>query len=162
MRRLTQASDKRQGVLLRPSHESDKILQMIQESSQQFGKELEDADFQRWLRDLARYPLTAIEFAFEKWHLGGRFFPQPADILELCTAWEPNIPKYVEGCDALCKGRHGNGYSETDMKYLCELVSAKITSEHRSLDQSLTDADIDALLDDLDKKRGGAPEWRVA
>ena len=162
MQKSKQHSNEKQGVLLRPSHESDRILVLIQESAEQFHVELENDKFQRWLRDLARYPLTAIEFAFEKWHLGGRFFPQPADIIELCKAWEPNIPQYVEGCDALCKARHGKGYSGIDMKYLCSLIGKKIMAEKRRSDQKFTEAEIDALLDQLDDKRGQSPDWRAA
>lgn len=50
----------------------------------------------------------------------------------------------------------GQGYGEADMKYLYSRYSAL----RKSVNRPLTDAEIETLMADLDKKRGGAPEWR--
>lgn len=158
MPRSKQASDKRQGVLLRPSNESDRILQLIQEMGSQFQRELDESDFQRWLRDLARFPMQAIEFAFEKWHENGRFFPQPADIRDLCNAWAPQAKAYMDGCDAICKVRHGNGYGATDIMW----IYGQYEKQRQALGRALSEAEVEEILVALDKHRKRAPQWRAA
>jgi hypothetical protein len=155
MPRSRQRNDKKQGVLLRPPNESDRILQLVQEMGGQFQREMEESDFQRWLRDLARFPIAAIEFAFEKWHENGRFFPQPADIRDLCNAWTPNIPVYMDGCNALCKLRHGKGYGTADVLWLYGQYMKKRKGS------ALNEPEIEILLDMLDKHRKHAPAWRL-
>jgi len=52
--------------------------------------------------------------------------------------------------------RHGEGYGYADIWELYRMFEKKCSAVKRDLSQS----EIDGLLDDLDKKRGGSPAWR--
>jgi hypothetical protein len=152
-----QRKDKKLGELLRPSHESDRILDLLRIQASQFHHELEEDELKRWLRDLSKFQLKAIDFAFEQWRMNGRFFPMPADIMQLCSAWAPEEKKYIEGCNAECRARHGKGYGTADVQWLLRRYYAM---KDQLPNRRMTAGEINNLLDELDKKRGAAPEWR--
>lgn len=150
------------GEVTPPLSVQERILELLQIQRQTFpSKELDQGEVERWVVDLDRYQIAAIEFAFDQWRRNGRFFPIPADIFELCEAWNP--PELErKGCDAACRRRHHQGYNEVDLKHLNSLVVGKITAEDRTPDQRLTDSEIDELLDQVDARRGSHPMWRQA
>lgn len=129
------------------------------------AKELEMEEIEHWHLDLRDFPQETIDQAFENWRRNGRKFPIYGDIIDLCIAYQPE-PKHPTGCNAECKARHRNGYGEApfegmhDITFLNELVVRKIQKEKRTREQRFTDAEIEGLLDQLDKKRGRAPAWR--
>jgi hypothetical protein len=118
---------------------------------------LEQGEIERWVQDLSQFPIAAIEWAFENWRRSGRFFPVPGDILDQCIAWAPSTGTTL--CDAECKKRHGKGYGSNDIVWLL----AKYNQKRAQLpNRPLTDGEVEALMDDLDKHRGHAPLWRAA
>jgi hypothetical protein len=119
--------------------------------------ELTEAEIEHWHRDLESYPLAAIEWAFDNWRRNGRFFPVFADIIDLCSAWAPHQQMREKGCSQECQSRHGKGYGDVDMLVFAKLFLAK----RGELNRPLTNAELDGVLDEVDKKRGGAPEWRA-
>lgn len=156
------------GEVMPPLSVFDRIDSLLKEHLKVFPTkaELTEGEIEHWHRDLGRFPIQAIEWAFENWRLNGHFFPVYDDILSQCRAWEPE-QKYMPGCSRECQSRHNKGYGEQpfkgihDITRLNELVRRKIEKEKRTLANPLTDAEIDGLLDELDKMRGGPPEWRV-
>lgn len=129
-------------------------------------KELTEEEVEHWVQDLSPFPARAIDWAFDNWRRNGRFFPVYGDILDQCITWAPPEQTHTKICDAECKSRHGRGYGEMgfagmhDITRLQELVRRKIVAEKRTVDQVLTDSEIDMLLDQLDELRGSSPDWR--
>ena len=150
------------GEVLPPSKKSDRIRECLKTQLLTFPqKELFEEEIEHWEQDLDPFPVAAIDYAFDCWRRNGRWFPVYGDIIDLCIAWAP--PEQTSGpCSAECKRKHWTGYSGQDMIILTELIRQKIVAENRTKEQRLTDAEIDALLDELDKKRGKKPAWRVA
>ena len=156
---------KGQGELMTPSILLDVIDQGLKIMSQTWPqKELTPEEIENWHRDLGVFPKGTIEYAFDNWRRNGRYFPVYGDILDLCVAFQP--PELQPVCDVACKRRHGRGYGENparglhDVIMLNELVRRKIEREKRTAAQPLTDAEIEGLLDELDKMRGRKPQWR--
>lgn len=118
-------------------------------------KELFEEEIANWERDLDPFQIVAINEAFDAWRRNGRWFPVYGDIIDLCIAYQPE-PAYKPGCSRLCRERHGKGYSEVDINKLFKLYQTKMP--HLSF--PMTDAEIDSLLTELDKLRGGPPDWR--
>jgi len=135
----------------------DNCLQKMLDAFPQKGR-LTPEEVQDWHRDLTPFSLQAIEFAFDSHRRNAIFFPLYGQILDLCISFDgTNIPKNTTNCDAICKARHGKGYSEVDIKYLWEIY----TEKRESLpNRPMTDLEIDSLLNDLDRKRGHKPVWR--
>ena len=149
-----------------PILKNARIRELLKVQLQTFPqKELFEEEIVNWERDLEPFPIRAIEWAFDNWRRSGRFFPVYGDILDQCIAWLP-AERSTAVCDADCKKKHGTGYGENaalglhDVTQLFELVSRKIRTEKRSRDNKFTDEEIEQLLVDLDKMRGGAPEFR--
>ena len=118
-----------------------------------FSRSLTVEEAQVWKDFLVTYSPEAIEYAFENWQRNGKFFPKPADILELIRAYR--ITKRVK--PRTTYEHHGEGYNESDILYLFKrMVALKASLPNRQL----TDGEINSLLDDLDKKRGETPAWR--
>jgi len=116
-----------------------------------FSRVLTVEEAQVWKDFLASYPSGAIEYAFENWQRNGKFFPKPADILELIRAY------HIDHREKISYDHQGEGYGENDLLYLWKrFVSLKASLPNRAL----TDAEINSLLDDLDEKRGETPSWR--
>jgi hypothetical protein len=144
------------GEVVMPLSVSERIFELLKLQANTFPpKELSQDEVERWIRDLEPFSLEAIEYAFDKWRTNGRFFPVPADILDLCSSWNPPEMER-KGCNAECRSRHGKGYGGVDMEYLYERYNQK----RSELNRVLTDGEINLLLEDLDKKRGHAPDWR--
>ena len=141
-----------QGELLRPLIESERILELLRVQAQQFKYVLEDEETHRWLRDLNKFKIDAVVWAFENWRLNGHFFPVPDDIISQCEAWEPAPAGPIRYAN------HGEGYSENDILSLWK----SFTSLREQLKRPLNDEEISTLLDILDKKRGRSPAWRKA
>lgn len=149
------------GEVVPPLSTSDRIDSLLKEHLAIFPSksELTEGEIEHWHRDLGQYQTAAIEWAFDTWRRNGHFFPVYADITSLCEAWNP--PELErKGCDAACRRRHHQGYGEVDVKYLNSLVVGKIMAEGRTREQRLTDSEIDALLDQVDTRRGSHPMWR--
>jgi hypothetical protein len=156
MLRSTQHKHNAQGELIPPSSKLDAIDACLKDMSRTWPmKELTPEEINHWHLDLGVFPLLAINWAFDSWRRNGRFFPVFGDILDLCVAWEPKVSGHAI-CNVECKRRHYRGYGETDMIKLWKLYGDK----HQNRLTPLTDAEWEALYDDLDKWRGKAPEWR--
>ncbi len=147
-----------QGVLIPPSSLLDVIDKGLKDMSLTWPqKDLTAAEIDLWHRDLGNFTKGAIEYAFECWRRNGRFFPVYGDILDLCIAFTP--PEVTKrGCSIECRERHGKGYNENDVAKLFKLYETRMSQ----LSRPMTDAEIDTLLDDLDKWRGKHPDWRAA
>jgi hypothetical protein len=154
-----QRKTKQQGELMPPSSALDAITNLLKDQLRTFPSKgvLSDEEIAHWHQDLGRFPIAAIEWAFENWRKNGRFFPVYGDILDQCIGWEPAVaPQYAPGCSKECRERHGKGYNWNDMKMLFDLYVAK----RAEVNGPLRKAEILPLFDRLDKVRGGAPEWR--
>lgn len=147
------------GEIIPPLSKLDRIEELLKIQLETFPqKELTPEEINRWGEDLSGYPLEAIEYAFESHRQLAMFFPVPVQILEICKTWE-RPAEYSVGCSSECKSRHDKGYRESDVLYLWKLYQQKkATLPNRSL----TDGEVNVLLDELDRKRGCAPEWRQA
>jgi len=149
-----------------PLLKNERIRELLKVQLMTFpNKELFEEEIANWERDLDPFPIQAIEWAFDNWRRNGRFFPVYGDIIDQCVSWEPsNKPKGA--CDAECKRKHNTGYGENpalglhDITRLYELVCRKIEGEKRTKDQRFSDEEIEGLLVELDKMRGGAPQFR--
>lgn len=135
-------------------------LMILQTSLNLFSKELTEGESNFWLSLLDEWTVAAMRYAFDNWNRNGRFFPKPKDILEQIEAYRlTQSMKYGHPtCDSLCRARHGQGYGSADMWNLFESYRKKIQAAQAHV--PMTDELMDELLDKVDKKRGGSPEWR--
>ena len=133
----------------------DELLKVQRETFPQ--KELTSEEIERWERDLSNYPIEAIEYAFDNHRRLAMFFPVPAQILELCQSYLPNL-RDPNACDADCQSRHGRGYGELDIQKLFKLFVAK----RQQIGRQLNATEFELLLQDLDRVRGRKPDWRAA
>jgi len=158
MSKSTQRKRSAQGVLIPPSSLLDVIDRCLKDLQRTWpNKELTTEEIEHWHADLGVFSRGAIEYAFECWRRNGRFFPVFGDILDLCVTFQP--PEVTKrGCSIECRERHGKGYNENDIAKLFKLYETRISQ----LSRPMTDAEINKLLDDLDKWRGKRPQWRVA
>jgi hypothetical protein len=146
------------GEIVPPLSKLDRIGELLKIQVETFPqKELSSEEIGRWEQDLNRYDLAAIEWAFDEHRQLGMFFPVPAQILDLCKTWV-RPQEFPEGCGPECKARHRKGYGETDILKLWNLFTAKRAAVNRELN----DFEWATLLTELDKLRGGPPEWRSA
>jgi hypothetical protein len=159
MPRSTTQRRKGHGEVIPPLSVFDRIDSLLKEQLAIFPTkgELTDAEIEHWHRDLSRYSMEAIEFAFETHRQLAMFFPVYAQIIDLCKTWvAPQA--YKPGCSSECKDRHGRGYGEADVLWLLKRYMAL----RQSLpNRSLTDGEINKLYDELDQKRGQCPAWRA-
>jgi hypothetical protein len=147
------------GEVLPPLSKLEKITDLLKTQLETFPqKELSPEEIERWVKDLEPFEIVAIEAAFDAHRRNGLFFPVPGQILDLCIAWQPE-PKYKPGCSRECLARHGKGYNENDIAKLWKLYAAKL---EQLPNRSLTDGEVNQLLDELDRWRGHSPEWRAA
>ena len=150
-----------QGEIMTPSRVLDAIDNCLKDMARTYPqKTLEPEEIEHWHQDLSPFPVKAIEWAFDNWRRNGRFFPVYGDILDLCVAWAPAEKVGYTKCDAQCRERHRRGYGEVDVKILNELVVSKVKAADRLRQNRLTDAEIEEILDQVDKKRGYSPDWR--
>ena len=143
------------------SSPSSMKAQLLQTCLSLFAKELTAQETQFWKEFLTSYSTESLKYAFDNWNRNGRFFPKPKDITELVEAYELTRKKEklgYPGCDSECKARHEKGYGGNDMVWLF----SRYLSERKNVNRALNKREIFALLDELDKWRGKAPEWRHA
>jgi hypothetical protein len=176
------------GEVLRPLIEFDKITSILKVHERQWRHEMDDAEIKRWMQDLQPYKIEAIEWAFESWRLGGRFFPVPHDILSMLETWTPaDTIVSSSSCNAECRRNHGKGYGENDIRWMWNRIVGSTMSTHfsngnprgnialaqaRALagdasqtvvvrNQTIVETiAYDELLEQLDAARSGPPEWR--
>lgn len=77
------------------------------------------------------------------WFLNGEYW----NVEKSSAALSPNPPRYEH---------FGQGYGTHDMQYLFHLYRAK----RKSANRALNDAEVETLMQELDKKRGEVPAWR--
>lgn len=70
----------------------------LQATASLFNKELEAGDLRLWDRMLYSFSDQAIVWAFEQWQRNGKFFPKPAEILELVRAYGSSAENQVQYC----------------------------------------------------------------
>ena len=148
------------GELIPPSSTLDRIDYWLMEMRRTWPqKELETEEIANWHRDLGRFPVEAIDWAFDSHRRNGRFFPIYGQILDLCITWEPKQKGgyYAPGCSKECKAKHWTGYNQRDIMHLYDAYVAK----RQELNGPLKKPEILALFDELDKWRGKPPEWRM-
>jgi len=158
MPKSTTPRRKGRGAVVQPLTWFDRVDDLLKLQLATFPSktELTEEEIERWHRDLEKYPIEAIDWAFDNHRRLSRFFPVPSDILDQLRTWEPE-QKYVDGCSRECQKRHGKGYGTNDMVWLAE---AYVMASKRLNRKALTDVEWEELLDQLDKKRGESPEWR--
>lgn len=76
-----------QGVLLRPLGESEKIDDAFLQMSNRLGRPLGQERMEQLQRDLANYPVAAIEYALDSWGRNAKVLPALADLLTLLTSY---------------------------------------------------------------------------
>lgn len=114
-----------------------------------FSKTLTVDEGQVWKEFLATYSSAAIEYAFENWQRNGRFFPKPADILELIRAF------YVAQRDTYQAADYGGGgYGSADCLALWKLFHEKYP---KPVGRPLTREERKALIDELDRRKQAIP-----
>jgi hypothetical protein len=150
---------KQQGEVMPLLSVSERIDSLLKEMLNIFPSkgEVTDAEIEHWHKDLQPFPIQGIEWAFDTHRRNGRFFPVYGEILDLCIAWEPSTGQSV--CTAECKRKHGKGYGSNDILWLLQKYNEKRASLPS---RPLIDAEVDSLMDDLDKHRGHKPQWRAA
>ena len=145
------------GEIVPPLSKLDRIGELLKIQVETFPqKELSAEEIARWEKDLSDYRLEAIEWAFDNWRRNGNWFPVPSDIISLCDSWMP-AEQVARGCTKECKERHHKGYGETDVLKIWNLFNAKRAQVNREL----TTPEWEAIFVEVDKVRGGAPEWRA-
>ena len=146
------------GEVVPPLSVFDRIDSLLKTQLSIFSSkpELTVEEIEHWHSDLSRYPIAAIEYAFEEWRRNGHFFPVYDDILQLCRGWQPDSGN--KRCSRECQSRHGKGYGTADVLKLWHMH----TTAHAQLGRELTEEEWEGLLGALDHWRGGAPEWRTA
>lgn len=144
------------GEIIPPLSKQERIHELLKIQLETFpAKELTPEEIVRWEQDLDNYPMDAIEWAFEEHRRMAMFFPVPAQILQLCGAWEPS-QRPNTSCSPECRARHGKGYGETDVIWLFHHYNVK----RQELGRDLSNIEWNLLLDQLDDHRGRVPEWR--
>ena len=131
----------------------DELLKIQRDTFPQ--KELTPEEIERWEKDLANYPLEAIEYAFDQHRRLAMFFPVPGQILELCESYSPPADE-SDKCSSECQSRHGKGYGWVEIRKLWSLHGEAREKLWRPLDE----LEFSALLNVIDKQRGYTPAWR--
>jgi hypothetical protein len=127
--------------------------ELLQRAIDLFGKEMTEAESQVWADILSDVDPDACDYAFQNWLRNGKFFPRPANILELVQTYTANLPR--RDCDDACKRRHGHGYHRNDVLWLWK--------KRQAFAGKWTKADYENALKELDGLReGGPPVWRTA
>lgn len=151
---------KARSVVMPPLTTFDRIDSLLQHELERFRStkaEITEEEVEHWHRYLEPYPLQAIEWAFDSYRRNGNFFPVYGNIIDLCKAWRPTEAQ-AGLCEPFCRARHGKGYHANDMIWLWDNYNRL---RGQLPDRPLTDGEINTLLDQLDKHRGRAPEWRT-
>jgi hypothetical protein len=159
MQQSKQQKRKPQGELMPPSNVLDRIDYWLKDQLREFPSkgELSIEEIEHWHQDLGRFPIAAIDWAFDSWRKSGRFFPVYGVILDYCAAWEPpQASQHVPGCSKECAARHGRGYHMNDVRWLYRAYVKK----REEVNGPLNEPEIELLLGALDKKRGKPPDWR--
>lgn len=146
---------KPKSAVMPPLTTFDRIDSLLQHELERFRStkaEITEEEVEHWHRYLEPYPLQAIEWAFDSYRRNGTFFPVYGNIIDLCKAWRPTEAQ-AGLCEPSCRARHGRGYHANDMIWLFK--------NYDFPDRPLTDQEISGMLDQLDKQRGRAPEWRT-
>jgi hypothetical protein len=67
-----------------------------------FSKDFTAKEYKLWTGILSDYSDTAVEWAFENWQRSGKFFPKPAELLELLHTFSSSSENQVKLC-GICK-----------------------------------------------------------
>jgi hypothetical protein len=119
-----------------------------------FSKDLSEPEMDYWISLMDGISVSVWRQAFDNWQRNGRFFPKPKDILELCEIYGDKAKP-----TRIVFPHHGEGYGSADIDWLWKAYANKRSCvNHRALN----DEEVNALLDELDKKRGHSPAWRTA
>jgi hypothetical protein len=112
-----------QQTLLRPLEESEKILSAITTMSTRLGRPLSEERIQQWLRDLANYPIAAIEYAMDNWGRNAKQLPTLADLLTLLRSWAAD-KVLIETCGKCDSGwvPGGKDKAGNDAVVRCECI----------------------------------------
>lgn len=151
--RRSQQETKQQ--LIRPENEQEKIDDALSLMATRVRGVLTERMFEMWHRDLAVYPLDAIEWALDTYGRMAKRLPALGDITELLKTWQGSVPTY--GCEQECQELHGKGYSTNDLAWLLKRRMANHTPGAK-----WSIADWEQAFKELDAQRaGGAPKWRT-
>ncbi len=126
--------------------ECEKKRALLGKAALLFSKELTEELILLWDSILANCLAEECEYAMEQWMRNGKFFPRPANILELVEVYRDGnryrpVPRYPN---------QGKGYGEADVLILSKLHQKR--REH--LQGPLSDSDLAALVDELDVVTG--------
>ena len=72
------------------------------EAAKVFSRDITATEYKLWTGILCDYTDPAVEWAFSSWTRTGRFFPKPAEILELIHAYGSTTENQTKLCGA-CK-----------------------------------------------------------
>jgi hypothetical protein len=164
----------------------DSCLQKMLDCFPQKGR-LTVQEIDDWHRDLSPFSAEAINFAFDSHRRNALFFPVAGQILDLCISYDPPDQRSTVTCDAACKAQHFKGYQWSDIRYLWKRVVgeepfhfnntnpriSKVLVQARALAGEYARSvviersrgapaviDWNYMLDELDRARGAAPEFR--
>jgi hypothetical protein len=128
------------------SIECEKKRALLAKAAVLFSKELTEELVLLWDSILASCSVEECEYAMDQWMRNGKFFPKPANVLELVETYRDgnryrNPPRYEN---------QGKGYGEADV-----LILAKLHGKRRAhLQGPLSDKDLADLVDELDVVTG--------
>ena len=90
-----------QGVLIRPSSESDKILNALDQMATRLHRPLTDKWINQFLADVNSYQVGAVEYALDSWGRNGKGLPTPANLTPLLESWSSqNVEvQFCGNCD---------------------------------------------------------------
>lgn len=138
-----------QGQLLRPQHESDRVLQALVTMATRIGRPFSEARMQQLHDDLGSYPVEAIEWAIDCWSRNAKVLPALADLLQLLKTW--HVTSSEEETD---RSQFGTGYDGNDIVWL----NKKICAIRSAFGRKPTAGEYVAMFQELDKTRkGGTP-----
>lgn len=109
------------------------------------GKDMTVEEAEVWKKKLSHYSDSAIEYAFEAWERNGKFFPKPAEIIELIDAHNQShlapLPRYEN---------HGGGLNEKDVLAMYKLFLERWP---KPIGRKLTQDEKDQFLSDFHQRR---------
>ena len=85
-------------------HLSSTAENALQQTSSIFNRELVASDYKLWGGILWEFTDAAVVWAFENWNRNGKFFPKPAEILELIHAYGSAADNQIKYCDRCKQG----------------------------------------------------------
>ena len=164
--------------------------ELLTETALLFGRTLTPEEGGIWKTMMASVSAQARNYAFGNWQRNGHFFPKPKDILDEVAAFKIGAMARFTACglDGCADGwktvttegqdrkvvrcgcwqayresgqspkfaHFGQGYGAQDISFLWKLFKNK----RDVLKRPLTDAEINGLLDELDRQRKHSPAWK--